>query len=88
MHAFGYGLPVITSDNASDHMPEFSSLRPGINGFVFRSGDIPSMVDAVLRLLNDRVLRARMGDSAREEARVRCNTRVMAQRFRELMRVV
>jgi hypothetical protein len=36
MHSFGYGVPVITHDDADEQMPEWEAIVPGVTGDVFR----------------------------------------------------
>jgi len=52
-HAFGYGLPVITSEDPFEHGPEFTALMPGVNGEVFRGGDTAQLASVLVNLLND-----------------------------------
>ena len=52
-HAFGYGLPVVTSDNISSHNPEIESLRDGVNGLLYAHRDVDAFARAIERLLND-----------------------------------
>lgn len=49
-HAFGYGLPVVTHNDEVDQMPEFASLRPGVNGEVFEPNDVTGFSAAIQRL--------------------------------------
>ncbi|MBY0307287.1 MAG: glycosyltransferase family 4 protein [Phycisphaerales bacterium] len=64
MHAHAYGTPVVTHDDVEAHGPEFEGLVPGVNGGVFRKGDVEGLADAVA---------AWTGGGARtEEARRRC----------------
>lgn len=65
LHAFGYGVPVVTSDNIAAHNPEIESLRPDENGCLYRDGDIDDFAAVMLRLLDDSVLQKRMSDAAR-----------------------
>lgn len=39
LHALGYGLPVVTSDDMASHNPEIEALVPGLNGVLYRDGD-------------------------------------------------
>lgn len=55
-HAFGYGLPVITSDDFSTHGPEIEALRVNENGLTFRDGDPVSLAEQLGRVLDDREL--------------------------------
>ena len=62
MHAFGYGLPVVTSDEGAP--PEFDALRDGANGILVRPGDASSLADAMRLLLENRERQAAMGAEA------------------------
>lgn len=52
-HAFGYGLPVVTSDDIPSHNPEIESLRPDVNGLLYAHRDVDAFADAIERLLGD-----------------------------------
>ena len=52
MHSFGYGLPVITHNCREDHMPEFSVLEDGVNGFTYDCNDIKSLVSIIKYSIN------------------------------------
>ncbi|MHC5004251.1 MAG: glycosyltransferase, partial [Planctomycetota bacterium] len=43
MHAFGYGLPVVTSADMRSHGPEIEALEPGHTGLLYRDGDARDM---------------------------------------------
>jgi glycosyltransferase involved in cell wall biosynthesis len=47
LHAFGYGLPVVTSDDIASHNPEIEGLRAGENGLLYRDGDIDDFASAL-----------------------------------------
>lgn len=64
MHAFGYGLPVITSDDLASQNPEIEALEHGVNGLLYRSGSGADMVSKCESLLSDRNMRRAMGDAA------------------------
>ncbi len=53
MHAFGYGVPVITTDRMDLHGPEVEILDAGRNGLFFRDGDATDLAEKVLSLLGD-----------------------------------
>lgn len=53
MHAFGYGLPVITSDLIIKHNPEIYSLKDKENGLLYAHGSIDSLVETVSRIMDD-----------------------------------
>jgi glycosyltransferase involved in cell wall biosynthesis len=81
IHAFAYGLPVVTHDNPAKHGPEFVALKSGVNGLTYRYGDQKSMCEVILDSLSHDV---NLSNNARITAESRFNTRVMALRFREM----
>jgi glycosyltransferase involved in cell wall biosynthesis len=52
LHAFAYGLPVVTHSNSKNHMPEFSAMEPEQNGLVFNQGDPSSLAMALSRFVD------------------------------------
>jgi len=54
LHSMGYGVPVITCNNANKHGPEYHVIKPGINGDVYQEESIPDLASRVTALLNDR----------------------------------
>ena len=64
LHAFGYGLPVVTSDNLSSQNPEIEALKPGRNGLLYEHGSVPALVEALRTIANDPELRARLSAEA------------------------
>jgi len=90
LHAFGYGLPVVTSDRTEAQNPEIEALRNGENGLVYRDGDASSLAKVLRRVFDDRGLAKRLSAGALStvmegftlrkmvdgmEAAVRCCTR-------------
>ncbi|MED6306422.1 MAG: glycosyltransferase family 4 protein, partial [Planctomycetota bacterium] len=69
MHAFGYGLPVLTSDDLASHNPEINAIRDGVNGMLYREGEVRSLADAIIRLAGDPELRRRMSLAALDSVR-------------------
>ena len=63
-HAFGYGLPVVTSDFEGGHPPEFEALHDSVNGLLFRHGDLDSLVACCRTLIHDPQLRERLSQNA------------------------
>ncbi len=53
IHAFQYGLPVITSDLINNHGPEIESLIDGYNGYFYEDGSIESMSEKCLEIINN-----------------------------------
>lgn len=68
LHAFGYGLPVVTSDDVAAHNPEIEALRDGENGRLYRNGDTNSLIAVLDELFQDSVRRRAMGEAARQTA--------------------
>lgn len=64
LHAFGYGLPVVTGDNISAHNPEIEAFEDGVNGLFFRHGDARSLADTLELLIKDKELAVRLGEEA------------------------
>ena len=69
LHAFGYGLPVVTSDDFASHNPEIEALRPGDNGLAYRNGDVEDFAAKMLACMNDNNARARMSEAAMQTVR-------------------
>ncbi len=81
LHAFGYGLPVVTHDNAVNQMPEFAAFEDGANGVLFAENDPVALSNAVLNLLKDAKHAKIMGKRGLDIARTQYNVDVMVQRF-------
>ncbi len=68
-HAMGYGVPVVTFDDASLHGPEFEALRHGANGLSARHGDVEALAGHATHLLLHGQLAASFGREAKENMR-------------------
>ncbi len=68
LHAFGYGLPVITGDRLQAQNPEIEALRDGENGLLFADGNERALAAALERLIEDDVLRGRLSAEAHRTA--------------------
>jgi glycosyltransferase involved in cell wall biosynthesis len=66
LHAFGYGLPVVTSDRVESQNPEIEALRDGENGLLYTDGSVDSLSDAITKILADEALARRMSQTARQ----------------------
>lgn len=86
LHAFGYGLPVITHDNGRHHGPEFTAFVEDGTGRTFREGDAASLAERLADYLSDANARARHSILAREIADTKYNCDVMAARFLTMAR--
>ena len=81
LHAFGYGLPVVTNGNAAWHGPEFAAFENGLTGRTFREGDADDLARTLIDLLqNPRTLEP-MRAHVLEIVRERFNVDVMVERF-------
>lgn len=88
LHAFGYGLPVVTSDQPSDHGPEIEALRDGQNGLVYRRGDAASLAQALGRLLDEAGLREKLAAEALRTATEQFKLANMVDGFERAIRGV
>lgn len=64
LHAFGYGLPVVTSDNLARQNPEIEAFIDGETGLYYGDGNVGDMAAQWLRILGDRPLRDRLSERA------------------------
>jgi glycosyltransferase involved in cell wall biosynthesis len=62
LHTFGYGLPVVISDDCQH--PEIECVNPGYNGLLFRSHDVADLVRALRLVLEDGARRRAMSKAA------------------------
>ncbi|TWT47364.1 glycosyltransferase family 4 protein [Botrimarina hoheduenensis] len=78
LHAFGYGLPVVTDDNVQGQNPEIIAFQPNTdapdpNGLAYRAGDAADFATTLDRLLNDATLQNRLASGARRTIEQRYN---------------
>jgi glycosyltransferase involved in cell wall biosynthesis len=85
LHAFGYGLPVITHGNAFLHNPEYGAFQEGITGLNFVENNVDDLASTILKLLNDTETMKRMSNFTKKIAREDYNTDVMAKRFMKII---
>jgi glycosyltransferase involved in cell wall biosynthesis len=86
LHAFAFGLPVVTGDDLENHGPEISSLVPEGNGLLFRDGNVDHMAEQLLRILGDDELYQRMSINARRTIEQKFNLRNMIDGFESAIR--
>jgi glycosyltransferase involved in cell wall biosynthesis len=86
LHAFGYGLPVITTDRNDLQNPEIEALEPQRNGLVYRHDDLASLVATLDRLITDRELRAGLSAEAHVTASQRFNLQTMVDGIEHAIR--
>lgn len=65
LHAFGYGLPIVTGDREDQNPPEWQAVKPGTNGLHFTHGDVKSLTETLNKILTDTPLRNCLGEAAR-----------------------
>jgi glycosyltransferase involved in cell wall biosynthesis len=88
MHAFGYGLPVVTSNDLERHGPESEALVPEQNGLMYEDGDVESMIECWLRILDDDALRSRMSACALSTVTDKYTLRAMVQGMLDALTIV
>jgi glycosyltransferase involved in cell wall biosynthesis len=66
LHAFGYGLPVVTTNRVAAQNPEIEALSHGVNGLLYQDGSVDSLAEAISTVISDQALAQRMGQAARE----------------------
>lgn len=81
LHAFGYGLPVVTSDELASQNPEIEALRHGENGLVYTHNDAAALADALDALLKDRPRLDRLAAAAHATATERFTLANMVSGF-------
>ena len=86
LHAFGYGLPVVTHGDRDAHGPEFAAFEPGMTGRTFTPGDVGELAATVNGLLDDGAARLEMRDCVQGIARNKYNVDVMVERFVQMAR--
>jgi glycosyltransferase involved in cell wall biosynthesis len=80
MHAFGYGLPVVTHYDANRHMPEFSAMPEEAITFCFEPDSSAALAISIQSLLSKPTIRDQLSSAALATTR-RFNVDVMADRF-------
>jgi glycosyltransferase involved in cell wall biosynthesis len=68
LHAFGFGLPIVTSDNRARQNPEIDAVRPGENGLLYADGNARAMAEALDLLIRHPDLKARLAAGAHKTA--------------------
>lgn len=84
LHAFGYSLPVVTHNKELEHMPEYSVLQHGVNGYVYKYGDTDEMAVAISSAINNKY---ELGKQAKAVVEENFNTRIMAERFYKMCKL-
>jgi glycosyltransferase involved in cell wall biosynthesis len=82
LEAQSWGLPAVVSDIPGNR----AAVEDGVNGIVVPVGDAEALAGAVVRLLRDPGLRARMGRAARERVRRQFSIEAVADQVVALYR--
>ncbi len=80
VHAFAAGRPYVTCE-LSDHSPEITYLRDGVNGRLIQGRSGEALCQALIELLRDDCARRQMGERARQTARLECDPRRQVDGF-------
>jgi len=81
LHAFGYGLPVVTHGNSAFHGPEYAAFEPELTGRNFGENDVQDLARTVVGLLEDAEARLRMKNYVLRIVREKYNVDIMVERF-------
>lgn len=88
LHAFGYGLPVVTSDNIAGQNPEVEAFIDGQTGYFYPHGNVQEMARFCGEILADATLRQNLGFAARKQVLERYTLPNMVQGFLDATSVV
>ncbi|MGI9486513.1 MAG: glycosyltransferase family 4 protein [Geminicoccaceae bacterium] len=81
LHAFAYGLPVVTHDNLKNQNPEIAALEPDANGLTFRENDVADFASALGRILSGPAFQAALSERARTTAHQDYTMAAMVRNF-------
>lgn len=85
LHAFSYGLPVVTHNNADHHGPEFSAFKNNVTGYLYNEGSRVELARCIDRILTDDCIRGRMSSESKEVVLKDYNLNVMVNRFKSII---
>jgi|GEM_PF-1056197 len=85
LHAFGYGLPVITHGSAYHHGPEFSALVDGENSLCYEEDNWQDLKIKLQYLLENENIRKQFSKKAIQTVRENYNVDIMVERFLEMI---
>jgi len=81
LHAFGYGLPVVTHNILEFHNPEYCAFIPEKTGKNFQKDNINDLANTVVELINDQEARKLMKMETIRIARTKYNVDIMVERY-------
>lgn len=88
LHAFGYGLPVITHGVSQFHGPEYVAFCDGKTGLNFEYNNCHSLVDVINNLISDENKRLFIKNYNLDLVRKVYNVDIMFDRFFEMINLV
>jgi glycosyltransferase involved in cell wall biosynthesis len=88
LHAFAYGLPVVTSDDVKSHNPEIEALIPGVNGLLYHDGDIDDLVAKWADIMDNHRMRAKLSMAAQQRSDRKYTIETMVKGFIDLGRAM
>ena len=88
LHAFGYGVPVVTSNNVAGQNPEIFAFEDGKNGLFYQDGHVEDLVRKLRMVVTDDALRSRLAEQALQTVRSRFNIRAMVDGMESAVRFV
>jgi glycosyltransferase involved in cell wall biosynthesis len=81
MHAYGYGLPVITHDNIHAHGPEFSVFENHKTGILYKQNDSQDLLNKISLLLDNIQLKDEIKKNVLSIVNEKYNTKIMSDNF-------
>jgi glycosyltransferase involved in cell wall biosynthesis len=81
LHAYGYGLPIITHGDYQFHGPEFSALIEGYNSLTYEKDNYEDLVEKVIFYLENQQLADQLGFNAKKTVQEKFNVNKMVERF-------
>lgn len=77
IHAFCYGLPVITDNDIINHPPEINALINNYNGYICKTNNIFDFVEKISLILDNEQLRIQMSTNAYNTIKYKYNINIM-----------
>ena len=81
LHAYSYGLPVITHNNIRNQGPEYEVMEDGLTGLIFKENDVIDLAEKVEYLLDHADERKKMGRYAQGLAFTKYSMSAMIDNF-------
>lgn len=86
LHAFGYGLPVITHHDDRYHGPEFSALIDEYNSITYKKDDYDDLVKKIILCISRKEFLKELGINAKKTVQENFNVSKMVERFLTMSR--